>query len=391
MGGGSDIFPVANSTHSYWRSELHDIDSHRSEEFPSECDVLIVGAGISGVSTAYHILDDNPSPPSVVLLEAREICSGATGRNGCGHLMMGWQFLNGMLKNYGADAAKELTLFKANQVFAMKEVVEKEKLDCDFVLTRVCETYLAQSEADEMTASYEELLKEGLDYIHDVQYLGPKYVERLSGIKGAKAATTVTAAQLWPYKFVTSLLAHLLETTSINVQTHTRVTSVSQCPDGSSLIRTPRGSICAKKVVFATNGYTPGIAHSYTDTIIPVKGTCSHIKTPADTQYPPPHLVQTFGLSFGGKEIRDYLIPRPDGGVICGGAKDTYVTDKELWWNNFDDSTLIEPARKHFETVMQDNFRGWDKSGAFVDYLWYVLETCKSSSCFIPASTTNPC
>ena len=83
MDGGSDIFPVANSTLPYWRSELHEIDSHRStEQLPPESDVLIVGAGISGVSTAYYLLDNNPSPPSVVLLEAREVCSGATGRNG---------------------------------------------------------------------------------------------------------------------------------------------------------------------------------------------------------------------------------------------------------------------------------------------------------------------
>ena len=179
----------------------------------------------------------------------------------------------------------------------------------------------------------------------------------------------MTAAQLWPYKFVTGLLARLLEKTSINVQTDTPVTSVSQY-DGSSNVYTPRGSIRAKKVVFATNAYTSGIAPSYAETILPVKGICSHIKTPKDTPHPPPHLVQTYGLSFGGTSIRDYLIPRPDGGVICGGAKDTFVKDKRLWWNNFDDSTLIEPARRHFETVMQDNFRGWARSGACVDYLW---------------------
>ena len=103
---------------------------------------------------------------------------------------MGWQFLNDMLQKHGADAARELALFKANQVFAMKEVVQKEELDCDFVLTRVCETYLSQSEADEMTASYEELLKDGLDYIQDVQHIGSKFAEKLSGIKEAKAATT---------------------------------------------------------------------------------------------------------------------------------------------------------------------------------------------------------
>lgn len=80
---GIKPFPVANSTLPYWRTQLHEIDSHRSTaELPTECDIIIIGAGMSGVSTAYFILNDNPSPPSVVILEAREVCSGATGRNG---------------------------------------------------------------------------------------------------------------------------------------------------------------------------------------------------------------------------------------------------------------------------------------------------------------------
>ncbi len=80
---GQKIYPVPNSTLSYWRTELHEIDSIRTtEELPQECDILIIGAGLSGVSTAYHLLDGNASPPSIVILEAREVCSGATGRNG---------------------------------------------------------------------------------------------------------------------------------------------------------------------------------------------------------------------------------------------------------------------------------------------------------------------
>lgn len=80
---GHNIFPVPNATTPYWRSELHEIDSIRStEDLPESCDVLIIGAGLSGVTTAYHLLDENPSPPSIVILEARQVCSGATGRNG---------------------------------------------------------------------------------------------------------------------------------------------------------------------------------------------------------------------------------------------------------------------------------------------------------------------
>jgi ribulose 1,5-bisphosphate synthetase/thiazole synthase len=79
----SKPFPVANATLPYWRTELHDIDSHRSSaELPAECDIVIIGAGLAGVSTAYFLVDGNPSPPFIVLLEAREVCSGATGRNG---------------------------------------------------------------------------------------------------------------------------------------------------------------------------------------------------------------------------------------------------------------------------------------------------------------------
>jgi glycine/D-amino acid oxidase-like deaminating enzyme len=182
--------------------------------------------------------------------------------------------------------------------------------------------------------------------------------------------TTTTTLQPWSYKFVTRLLARLVET-SVNVQTHTRVTNVLTSDDDYSVVATSRGSIRARKVVFASNAYTSGIAPIFERKIVLAKVTCSHISVPKDTPSPPPHLSHTYGLNFNGPAFRYYLIPRPDGGVICGGAKSTYINeDKKLWFNNFDDSTLIEQARPHFETVMQDNFLGWENSGAAVDYLW---------------------
>ena len=75
--------PSSTSTHPFWRAELHPLDSHRSTpELPAETDVVIVGAGFAGAALAYFLYQDNPSPPSVTILEAREACSGATARNG---------------------------------------------------------------------------------------------------------------------------------------------------------------------------------------------------------------------------------------------------------------------------------------------------------------------
>lgn len=48
----SDMLPVANPTSSYWRSELHHLDSFRSTpELPETTDIVVIGAGIAGVST----------------------------------------------------------------------------------------------------------------------------------------------------------------------------------------------------------------------------------------------------------------------------------------------------------------------------------------------------
>lgn len=85
-------YPVPNSTTSFWRTKLHGLDSHRSTEaLPSSADIVIIGAGYTGASVVHHLLENegfSKKQPSIVILEAREACSGATGRNG-GHLKPG--------------------------------------------------------------------------------------------------------------------------------------------------------------------------------------------------------------------------------------------------------------------------------------------------------------
>jgi lysine/ornithine N-monooxygenase len=77
--------PVTGYTQPFWRTEPHKLDTFQSTpQLPESTDILIIGGGYVGASIAYHLLkgDANTEPPSTVLLEAREACSGATGRNG---------------------------------------------------------------------------------------------------------------------------------------------------------------------------------------------------------------------------------------------------------------------------------------------------------------------
>jgi len=74
--------PRPQPTVSYWQDPPDPISNLRTTAYlPQHADIVIIGGGITGASTAYHLLARNPSL-AIVLLEAREAASGASGRNG---------------------------------------------------------------------------------------------------------------------------------------------------------------------------------------------------------------------------------------------------------------------------------------------------------------------
>jgi hypothetical protein len=74
--------PRPNPTIPYWQDPPDPIaDVRTTDELPSTADYVIVGSGISGAAIAKNLLESRPNA-SVVMLEARQACSGATGRNG---------------------------------------------------------------------------------------------------------------------------------------------------------------------------------------------------------------------------------------------------------------------------------------------------------------------
>lgn len=74
--------PRANPTVSYWQDPPDAIsDLCSTQSLPEAADIVIIGSGISGACVGYNILEHLPAG-KVVMLEARQACSGATGRNG---------------------------------------------------------------------------------------------------------------------------------------------------------------------------------------------------------------------------------------------------------------------------------------------------------------------
>lgn len=79
------LLPVPNRLPTFWLSEPDPSleNARTTDELPPSVDVVIIGSGMSGAITAYHLFkDQDDASPSVLMLEAAETCSGATARNG---------------------------------------------------------------------------------------------------------------------------------------------------------------------------------------------------------------------------------------------------------------------------------------------------------------------
>lgn len=76
--------PIANL--SVWQRTVRShplLNAGAADPLPATADIVIIGGGICGAVLA-HSLVNGPDKPRVVLLEARELASGASGRN-AGH------------------------------------------------------------------------------------------------------------------------------------------------------------------------------------------------------------------------------------------------------------------------------------------------------------------
>jgi hypothetical protein len=126
--------PDSSTTESFWQKNplFPELVNTKSQILPISADIVIIGSGIAGASVAYTILNECEAggiTKRVVLLEARELCSGATGRNG-GHIKATPYHLYPEYKSrFGAGQARKLCEFQMRHLPALLEVARQEELD----------------------------------------------------------------------------------------------------------------------------------------------------------------------------------------------------------------------------------------------------------------------
>ncbi|KAK5948327.1 hypothetical protein OHC33_010637 [Knufia fluminis] len=302
--------PCPNSSPSFWHSEPNTfLLNHRTTpDLPSTADIVIVGSGITGASIARYLASDARAKNlSILMLEAREVCWGATGRNGghCQPLLF--------------DRVPEVAAFEVGNVDAVRGYIEEYGVDCEWRSVTGCRSFWDESVFAAAKRDIEALRGVNPELAKKVRLIEGGDVKALREHRVAAGASGVTltegAGQLWPYKYVCAIVERLVREGRVNVQTNTPVSKI-EAVDGEGaggykqVVRTGRGDVQARHVILATNGYTSHLLRGFTDLIVPVRCEMSSLHPPVGSE----RLPNSYGMvGFEGcnSEHDDYLIQRP--------------------------------------------------------------------------------
>lgn len=178
-------FPASDSTISFWQTNPKhpDLVNAKSEELPQSADVVIIGSGISGASVAYTILTECQAlgiEKKVVILEARQVCSGATGRNG-GHLKCSPYLTYSDLKALlGKEKAKRVLHFQLRHLPTILELVKDEGLDeAEAREVETVDLFTEQTMWDKAQEMVQELRRDAPEYAEDTMIWDSKQAQEV--------------------------------------------------------------------------------------------------------------------------------------------------------------------------------------------------------------------
>jgi glycine/D-amino acid oxidase-like deaminating enzyme len=246
-----------NGEVSWWWRALGGFPARRSSlPGPEEADVCIVGAGYTGLWTAYYLKAAQPDL-RVVVLEAAFAGFGASGRNG------GWVTAEsvGSRERYargprGVAGVRDLEAALRSTVDEIGRVCAAESIDCDFVKGGRLSVATTPAQLARLRAGLasSRAWGDGEDVLSFLS--GPELEARLKVAGGLGALFAPDSAQIQPASLVAGL-AEAAERRGVIIYEATPVSSI-----GPHVARTVFGDVRARTVLRCTEGFTarlPGL------------------------------------------------------------------------------------------------------------------------------------
>jgi glycine/D-amino acid oxidase-like deaminating enzyme len=290
-----------------------------------KADIVIIGGGFTGLSSAYNLAGKFPDK-KIVLLEGACCGYGASGRNG-GFCSPGVPGLMDYVSEAGSEQGKKAfaaTLYGIEQV---KELVSQHGVQCDFEENGMLETAMDEEQAKHLEkerATYKALgidttLLQGKEL--EAVIKSPRYI---AGMKFPYGAVLNPAKLARGIKLV-------VEKAGVEVFERTVVMRVTT--GKVHHIETEMGSISAPVLVLGLNGYSHKIGF-FKNRVMPLCNYVIATEPLSKAQWESIGWQERQGIA-DMRVLFDYSRPTADGRIVIGGSKAPYFANDALSSGNY--------------------------------------------------------
>lgn len=339
--------PVPNPLPSYWhnpKSPLANVIEPETDKPTEPYDYAIVGSGISGASIAYNLLKTHPSA-RIVMLEAREVCGGATGRNGGHTKAASYRTYLQHREELGKEEALKIARLEYANIIATHKLIKELEISCDGEQCNTVDMVYDEQAFQEGVKAIEALQEDASE--EERKWGGMAWYRLYRKEDGLRqkfwmaetnanpavqseeqlvGAFEYIAGRLNAYRFTTTLLKECVQgglQLCTSTPVHSILPSIESVPDSTPLydIFTQYTALRARAVILATNGYTPYLLPSLQGAIVPLRGQITAQQPPTLAAHPSV-LPRTYSFIYASGY--EYMVARnePSGTqhVIIGGG-----------------------------------------------------------------------
>lgn len=366
--------PVNNPLPSYWqqpKSPLANVIDPDADKPDQVYDYTVIGSGISGIMIAYNLIEAHPEA-RILLLEAREVCSGATGRNGGHTKAASYRSYMQHVKELGRDEALKIARLEYANIIETHRMATEMSVSCE---SQICETVdviydqatfvmgkkgieavrkdATEKEREEREMAWYRVYEKDEALRHNFHLSSQNTNPAVPGQEEVAGAFEYLAGRIHAYRFATGVLKYCVQN-SLQLCTNTPVHAIrlslqAHDPDIPLWdVFTQYTTITTRNVILATNGYTPYLLDSLQGAIVPMRGQITAQKLGSANTLTTP-LPRTY--SFIYRDGYEYMIPRPlangNQHLIIGGGLGRLPNAGASDYGTVDDRSL-NPRISHY-------------------------------------------
>ncbi|WP_455774474.1 NAD(P)/FAD-dependent oxidoreductase, partial [Burkholderia stabilis] len=332
---------------SYYAGTYPEPIPHRPElDERIDADVLVVGAGFSGLHTALRLA---LAGKRVVMLEASRVAWAASGRNG-GQALLGWSCdMQPLEDSLGRDGARVLWDSMRWAAAEVRELPERHGFDIDYRPGSLWAAVRPRRVAMLAQARDEAAERWGYDRLRVIERADMP--EWIGGSRYLAALYDPEAGHLNPLKLALGL-ARTIERAGGRIFEQSRVLDCRETA-GGHIARTARGEVRADVLVLACNAYVDQLDRDLARRLLPV-GTYQVATAPLAPDVARSLLPQN-SCVIDNQFVPDYFRLSPDNRLLFGGGC-TYLGGIP--------ADIAAATRPHLERVFPQ------LAGVALDYAW---------------------